>query len=143
MYIVKLIDSFLSDRRCIFDFDPFATYDIHVDCPQGSVLSPFLWAVLIDDALRFTVGPRQLTVGYADDISLVTASADPAVTMEELQLLCDRLVDWLRARKLEVCPTKSVDLTFSRRPAVLAQGRDLSLSFDGSLVSHTTSTRFL
>ena len=143
LYLVRLVSSFLTDRRCIFDFDPRATYGIHIGCLQGSVLSPFLWAVLIDDSLRLSRGPGRVIVGYADDISAVSASVDPVVAMGDLQLLCDLLVDWLGARKLEVCPTKSTVLIFSRRPMVLARGGEFRLSLGGVNVPHAASTRLL
>ena len=145
LYLVRIVDSFLSDRHCVFDFDhlTLSTYEVHTGCPQGSVISPFLWAVLIDDALRFTVHPHQLTVAFADDMTVVSASLSPVEAMRDLQGLCDRLVVWLGARKHEVCPAKSTVLIFFRRPSILERCGDLSLSFCGAAVPKAASTRFL
>ena len=143
IYLVRIVDSFLCDRLCVFDFDPLSTYEVHTGCPQGSVISPFLRAVLIDDALRFTLHPRQLTVAFADDITVVSASLSPVEATMDLQRLCDSLVVWLKARKLDVCPAKSTVLIVSRRPSILERCGDLSLSFCEAAVPRGASKRFL
>ena len=42
-YLVKILRSFLEERQGIIeDGDDKFIYQIHIGCPQGSVLSPFL-----------------------------------------------------------------------------------------------------
>jgi hypothetical protein len=52
-YLVKIIHSFLSNRKATLTSDSSEiTINISTGCPQGSVLSAFLWITLIDDLLR-------------------------------------------------------------------------------------------
>ena len=74
---------------------------------------------------------------------MVSASLSHVEAMLDLRGLCDRLVVWLEARKLEVCPANSTVLIFSRRPSILERFGDLSLSFCGAAVPKAASTRFL
>ena len=52
IFLVKIIKDFLTNRKGEFDNqkseDPFS---IPTGCPQGSLLSPFLWNVMIDDIM--------------------------------------------------------------------------------------------
>jgi hypothetical protein len=40
-------------------------------CPQGGVLSPLLWALVVDDLLWGLNNNGNYTVGYADNIALL------------------------------------------------------------------------
>nr|CAH0100217.1 unnamed protein product [Daphnia galeata] len=68
-YLVQLVFDFLSDRTAILSLDGSSS-SFHVDlgCPQGGVLSPFLWSVLVDDALRLKFPFPSRIIGYADAI---------------------------------------------------------------------------
>ena len=71
-YLVKILRSFLEERQGIIeDGDDKFIYQIHIDCPQGSVLSLFLWIVLIDHILRRIFPFIFKIIAYADDIAMV------------------------------------------------------------------------
>ena len=58
-YLVKLVASFLSNRLALLAHKgSTASFTINLGCPQGGVLSPFLWSVLIDDVLRLNFDCR-------------------------------------------------------------------------------------
>ena len=60
---------------------------------QGSVLSPFLFALYLDDLCNLCVGERsRFIVVYADDIMLISPSV---VEIERLLHVCENELDWL------------------------------------------------
>jgi len=41
-------------------------------CPQGGVLSPFLWCLVVDELLdKLQKGGKLLICGYADDVAAI------------------------------------------------------------------------
>lgn len=142
VYLAKIIKSFLENRRAKFQCH-VSVYDVEMGCPQGSVLSPFLWAILIDDALHTNFQFKNITVAFADDITLGTSNADPEEALADLQTMCDWIISWLACRKLNISAKKSVLLFFSRRPKILASCTKLTLSLCGSTIRCSNQTRFL
>ena len=53
-YLTQLISSFLKNRTASLRSDDGVSliHHIAIGCPQGSVLSPFLWNVLVDEPIR-------------------------------------------------------------------------------------------
>ena len=68
-YLINLIASFLHHRTASLKmFDSQYEAQIQKGCPQGSILSPFLWNLIIDGALRETL-PKGIKIqAYADDL---------------------------------------------------------------------------
>ncbi len=52
-FLVKIIKDFLTNRKGKFDLQKSEDhFPILTGCPQGSLLSPFLWNIMIDDILH-------------------------------------------------------------------------------------------
>lgn len=64
---LRLIDSFLTDRRVQVRLDGVVTSPIEVDCgtPQGSPWSPIIYLLYLAELLLLRPG---LAFGYADDL---------------------------------------------------------------------------
>jgi hypothetical protein len=94
-YLVKLVSSFLLNRLALLSHNgSSASFTINLGCPQGGVLSFFLWSVLIDDVLRLHFEFPFSIVGYADDLTLATSHKDPAKATHNLQLMCNHVLNW-------------------------------------------------
>ena len=132
VYLAKIIQSFLEGRKAIFNFQTAHIHDVEIGCPQGSVLSPFLWAVLVDDAIRDDPAETKLIVAYADDITLISKNINPAEAVKVLQSMCDRITNWLEVRKLGISASKSALVIFSRRPTVITAAATLNLHLGGA-----------
>jgi Reverse transcriptase (RNA-dependent DNA polymerase) len=78
-------------------------------CPQGSVLSPYLWNLLADDV--FSIEIR----GFADDISIACSSGSVASISNALQNACNAITAWRTARCLTFSDQKSEPIFFSRK----------------------------
>ena len=71
LYLTRMISSFLTNRNAVISH---GTENLQVKlslgCPQGGVLSPFLWNVVLDDVLRLVFPFDYLLIAYADDLAV-------------------------------------------------------------------------
>jgi len=62
-YLVRIIASFLQCRRATLSHETCSfSVNLHAGCPQGSVLSAFLWLVLVNDVLELRFDYVHLTL---------------------------------------------------------------------------------
>lgn len=95
--------------------------------PQGSVLSPILYNVYssdLENALNGTVYVLQ----YADDLLLYSSRRSVEEASSSLSLSLNLLRDWLHRNGLELSPSKSSVVVFSRKrilpPISVSYGND-------------------
>nr|CAH0112580.1 unnamed protein product [Daphnia galeata] len=140
-YLVKLVASFLSNRLALLAHKgSTASFTINLGCPQGGVLSPFLWSVLIDDVLRLIFDFVFCVVGYADDLTLATSHKDPAQATRNLQLMCNHVLSWCIQNKMSLSAVKSVFMLIFNK---IVDGSDLYLSINGTCIHPSPDTQFL
>ena len=115
LYLIHLINSFLSNRKAILVHGS-TTFEkeVKTGCPQGGVLSPFLWNVMVDDLLRIKFPFLCKLIAYADDLTVITQHLDPAVAVLNLQTACNTISRWLDEAKLSLNAVKSVLVIFHR-----------------------------
>ena len=97
-----MMESFLTDRTANLQLNE-TKLEIHVEkgCPRGSPLSPFLWNIVLDKALRLNLGQGIMIQAYADDIIVATTGRNVNSIILELQNACDVLQNWSKSVKLE------------------------------------------
>ncbi len=75
--------------------------------PQGGVLSPLVWILIMDSLLtKFQVGPIRVT-GYADDVLLLVAGNSPKEMGELMQVALEEVDGWARVHGLVFNPAKT------------------------------------
>jgi hypothetical protein len=77
-------------------------------CPQGGVLSPLLWRLVVDDLLWGLNNSGYYTVGYADDIAILINGKFPQMVSEVLQTALHTVQQWCERTKLSINPNKMV-----------------------------------
>ncbi len=83
--------------------------------PQGGVLSPLVWNMIMDTFLtQFRNGPVRI-IGYADDILLYVKGKDPSTLSCLLQPALNKAVNWGAANGLTFNPAKTSTVLFTRR----------------------------
>ena len=104
--------------------------------PQGAVLSPLLFNVLLSD---LPSSDRVQVISYADDISLTCVGPTLGDVVHCMQTYLDVLSTWLAQWKLVVSPSKSSYQLFTRKRFTLP----LALRLSGQFLQHVCTQRVL
>ena len=87
-------------------------------CPQGGILSPFLWNLVIDDLLNYSAKhiPGYLQA-FADDLITLAEGNDLEVIWERTQKTINTIESWCKSKGLNICAlkTKIVMFTWNRK----------------------------
>jgi hypothetical protein len=84
-------------------------------CPQGGVLWPLLWSLLVDDLIWGLNKNGYYTVGYADDTAILIYGKLPQTVSEVLQTAICSVQQWCERTNLSVNPNKTVVIPFTRK----------------------------
>lgn len=140
-YLIRIIASFLKGRRAVLSLKEIKILvAILLGCPQGSMLSPFLWNVMLDGMLRLELPSGVRIFAYADDVTILATDRDPAVAVRKAQEALEIIQNWLLGVKLRVNAMKTDLMVFSKRKVTLPP---LSLLVDGQEIFPSFSTRLL
>ncbi len=108
--------------------------------PQGSVLSPLLFLLYIDDLRRVT--PEHVeVVMFADDVSLFSSHPNQEVTEAAIQEAITNVAEWSRCRKLTLNSSKC-EVGFFINNSKEARWQP-SLQLDGALLNTTSLPKFV
>jgi ribonuclease HI len=108
-------------------------------CPQGGVLSPLLWSVVVDDLLNTLTSCGYEVHGYADDIVITIRGQLDAIVSHRMQRALNITQHWCRCKGLRINPEKTTIVPFTKR-------RKLHLtapSLDGTVVELKTEVKYL
>lgn len=86
---------------------------VHQGCPQGGVLSPLIWSMVVDSLLLTLNNLGYYSVGYADDIVIIPIGKHLSTVTEVAQqalCVCER---WCVSSGLSVNPAKTGVVLFS------------------------------
>ncbi|KAK2708096.1 hypothetical protein QYM36_015702 [Artemia franciscana] len=84
-------------------------------CPQGSILSPFLWSVNVDDPLRSEL-PTCCTIrAYPDDICVTVSSKDANFLDHTAKKIFTLFEKWADKNKLKFDVNKCEAIIFTKK----------------------------
>ena len=116
-------------------------------CPQGGVLSPFLWNLVIDDLLTYTSKeiPGHLQA-FADDLISLAEGDDTSVIWQRTQNTINVINDWCNSKglKLSALKTKIVMFTWKRKWSIRpinVNGHNIELSSSAKLLGLTLDSK--
>jgi ribonuclease HI len=84
-------------------------------CPQGGVLSPLLWCLVVDDLLWKLNNLGLHTQGYADDLVTSIMGVDHGTISELMQRALRIIEKWCNEHCLSVNPDKTVIVPFTTK----------------------------
>ena len=72
-YLLRFIKSLFENRTARLSHGQYTfLYHVLIECPQGGILSPFLWTILAEEIIKSYFNFSFKIISYADDIALVT-----------------------------------------------------------------------
>lgn len=104
--------------------------------PQGSVISPILFSIMVNDIPFDTTISKSL---YADDVALWAIGADEADVNRKLQHNLNILSNWCDQWGFKISTKKTQAITFTRKRKRL----DTRLILNGDVVTFTDEVKFL
>lgn len=136
------MDPKFSDQQIYVSIDGVDSphYDIKTGVPQGSILSPILFSIFIND-IPLSLEKYSKVVGalYADDLFAFYSDKNLNRIQIVLQKYLNNLELWLRKWRLKVAPHKcSYNIYY---PGFV--GKKLSLKIFGKEISKVNNTRYL
>lgn len=84
-------------------------------CPQGGVLSPLLWNIVVDSLLRRLNDNGFHTTGYADDITILLTGRFETVLCNLMQEALKIIELWCNDQSLTINPSKTEMVLFTRK----------------------------
>lgn len=87
-------------------------------CPQGGVLSPLLWNLVINDLITKLNAQRYYTIGYADDLAILVPGKVTGTICNLTQQALRIVERWCGEYDLSVNPTKTELVMFTQKRAL-------------------------
>jgi ribonuclease HI len=84
-------------------------------CPQGGILSPFLWNAVMDSLLSSLRAQLVFTQAYADDVVGLFTGIDPPTLVDHAQTFLDNALNWAQENGLTLSKAKTEAVVFTRK----------------------------
>lgn len=96
----------------------FITAKVIRGCPQGGVLSPLLWSLVVDELLTHLQSSGFEVVGFADDVVIIVRGKYDHIIKSRMQISSDLTSRWTEREGLKINPSKTTIVCFTRRRTV-------------------------
>ena len=137
---IEWINSMLRSRLITAKLgETTATIEASRGCPQGGVLSPLLWSIVVDDLLTSLSNNGFDSQGYADDLVIIIKGKHEEVISNLMQNALNLIWDWCTDSGLSINPSKTVIVPFTRRKKVAI----VAPSLNGKKLELTTKVKYL
>ncbi|KAK2718786.1 hypothetical protein QYM36_005955 [Artemia franciscana] len=115
---------------------------VSLGVPQGGVLSPLLFNILINDIILADM-PSIKFVLYADDLALWTEGSSPEACQPKLQGAIDKLSIWLNTKNLVFSIPKTTGMIFSRKIDLRQDCLSINLTLYKQQIHFARNVKFL
>ena len=114
--LVVWVEAMLRRRTVTASIDTtYKSVRVRRGCPQGGVLSPLLWCLVVDNLLDVLNSSGTFSQGYSDDGVILIRGFCLGTLCDLMQRALDTVQNWCRARQLAVHPSKIELVLFTRR----------------------------
>lgn len=114
--VAKWVLHMLGNRTITAGFgEASASARVGRGCPQGGVISPLLWLLVVDDLLAGLEKLGVMVAGYADDVALAISNDHAGELHSRMQKALNFVQQWCLGHGLRVNPDKTEMVLFTRR----------------------------
>lgn len=115
----KWISSMLKNRTLTAELNgSFKQMAATKGCPQGSVISPLLWIMVINSLLVRLKEAGFTTIGFADDLAIIVKGRFASTLCERMQHAFSIVERWCKEKGLTVSAGKTGLMLFTRKRRV-------------------------
>ena len=82
-------------------------------CPQGGVLSPLLWSLVVDELLRELQSAKHTVIGYADDVAILVRGKHESTVREVMVNALEMTSNWCNRVGLSINAGKTTLVPFT------------------------------
>jgi len=144
IYLIKIIESLFHNREANITIDDFIfKYIVTIGCPQGGILSPFLWIILAEQLINLSFPFQFKIIGYADDIALVAMHKVLQISIANLQIMCNEIFKNCDNVLLDINPLKSIFMIFCKRCLMEVETQAVSVKIKETQILPSNSTKFV
>ena len=139
----NLLKSYLSNRNQFIHVENTKsnTCSVNVGVPQGSIISPLLFLILINDLPNCT---NMQVLNFADDTLLYKKFPKQHKNIEnDLNLELKKVSDWMEANHLKINASKTNFLIFSPKSDKFNKLNNLKLTINNTNIKQTKSCKYL
>lgn len=138
--LVKLIAAFLEARTANFEIAGYKeSFEMEQGCPQGGVMSPTLWNVLINDFLLLPTTSSTEILAYADDTTISCSSSVETNLKTIMQDKLNRLSEWAKANRVKINAGKLKAMLFTSKKGLTGP----KLEFEKCEIQYVTEHKYL
>ena len=115
LYLLDIIESLFLDRMAIIKTgENTFTCSVPIGCPQGGILSPFLWIILAEELINLFYPFPFKIIGYADDIAIISMHKILEIALSNLQTMCNDAVANCEKLLLDINALKTILMIFTK-----------------------------
>ena len=115
------------------------TRKIPKGCPQGGVLSPFLWNLVVNDLLQQFKGYKNM-LAYADDLLLLQLGLDINTIKQTTGRHIKNCIEWCTSKGLQISEVKTQVMFWTRTNR---KDKPKTFTINNIQIPVTDSTRYL
>ena len=108
-------------------------------CPQGVVLSTFLWNLVVNDLLHSFKGYENL-LAYADDLLLLQSGSDKQTVIETTEKHLENIIKWCQSKGLEISQVKTQVIFWTRNKNI---HKPKTFKIKDTIIDIVSSTKYL
>ena len=135
--LLRWLRAYLADRSfCVqFEGQTSSSRKIKSGVPQGAILSPLLFNVMMRD-LPSVLGVH--TADYADDVAFFSYGPDLGITTDKIQTQLNKFFEWTKMWGLSINHLKTKCMLFTNKKVTA-----IPLSINGSNLEYVKQHRYL
>lgn len=139
--ILNFVSDFLNDRsiKVRIGSSLSTSYKLENGTPQGSVISPFLFLIMIND-IDMPENNTKLSL-YADDSATWKTESNLEVLKQDIQKYLDKIIKFFNDWGFKISVDKTVAILFTKRRNI--QLDEVKLYVNGKAINVQTTVKFL